>query len=257
MKHPDGTPFAKKTKLSVLQHVNPVYAWFNEYSNLSAKSPAKIPKGAIKKLGNERDVEVKDIAPLFNAMANYTYTVWGVEKSEPFRSIFIWLMHGRRVNEVLSLDWENVNLEDGTYTITAANNKTKIDMTYKLTPCQVNALPTQKKKGLVFPPKKGRKDDDGNPRQIGADVLWNHWKRVRKAVGVWTLNKKEATPDDLHIHDIRHLIATEMLNKHKIVDEISGAVLGHTRPGITARYAKMLTESIDEAIMQVLDGVLK
>jgi integrase len=250
MKHPDGTPFAKKTKLAVLQHVNPVYTWFNDYSNQSAKSPAKIPKGAIKKLGNNRRVKVDDIAPLFNAMYNYTYKVWGKEYHDPYRSIFIWLMHGRRVNEVLSLDWENVNLKAGTYTIIAENNKAKVDMTYKLTPYQVAALPEKKKSGLVFPSRKTK-------TKIGTDVLWTHWKRVRVAVGEWTLNNKEATSEDLHIHDIRHLIATEMLNKHKIVDEISGAVLGHTRPGITARYAEMLTESVDEAIMKVLDGVLK
>ncbi len=249
LKHEDGTPFAKKTKLAVLQHINPVYVWFNQYSNLSVKSPARIPKGAMKKLKNARDVELNDIAPLFNAMYNYTYEVWGKEYTDPYRGIFIWLLHGRRVNEVLTLDWENVNLKNGTYTITAANNKAKIDMTYKLTPYQIDTLPQQKKKGLVFPSRKTK-------TVIGADVLWTHWKRVRKVVGSWTLNGKEATSDDIHIHDIRHLLTTEMLNKYAIVDEISGAALGHTRSGITARYAKILSKSVDEAVMKVLDGTL-
>lgn len=251
MKHPDSTPYAKKTKLSLLLYVSPAYTWFNDYSNLSAKSPAKIPKGAMKKLGNERRVSVPDIAPLFNAMANYTYKVWGVEKSEPFRGIFIWLLHGRRVNEVLSLKWEDINLKAGTYTVTAANNKAKIDMTYKLTPYQLNTLPEQKKSGLVFHAQKDKN------KQVGPDVLWKHWKNVREAVGTWTLNRQEVDHNELHIHDIRHLIATEMLNKYDIVDEISGAVLGHTRSGITARYAEILIESVDEAIMKVLGGVLK
>ncbi len=256
MKHKDGTSFAKKTKLAVLQHVNPVYVWFNGYSNISVKSPARIPKNTMKKLGNERDVVVKDIAPLFKAMANYTYTVWGKEYTDPYRSIFIWLMHGRRVNEVLTLDWENVNLKNGTYTITAKNNKAKIKMTYKLTSYQLETLPKPKKKGLVFPPRKGSKNKDGTERIIGADVLWTHWKKVRPVVEDFTLNDKEVDYTELHIHDLRHLIATEMLNKYYIVDEISGAVLGHTRAGITPRYAKMLIESVDEAIMKVLDGVL-
>ncbi len=249
MKHKDKTPFAKKTKLAVLQHVNPVYVWFNQYSNLQVKSPAKIPKGSVKKLGNKRDVEVTDIAPLFNAMANYTYKVWGVEKTDPYRGIFIWLLHGRRVNEVLTLDWDDVNLKSGTYTIAAKNNKAKIDMTYKMTPYQIAALPKQKTKGLVFPSRKTK-------TVIGADVLWNHWKLVRKAVGTWTLNGKEVTATELHLHDIRHLIATEMLNKYGIVDEISGAALGHTRSSVTSRYAKILSESVNEAVMKVLDGVL-
>ena len=251
MRHKDGTPYSKRTKLAVLQQVNPVYTWFNEYSNLSVKTPAKIKKGTLKKLGNQRMVRVDDISPLFNAMANYSYKPYAIEKSEPFRGIFIWLLHGRRVNEVLSLRWEDINLDNGTYTITAKNNKAGISMTYKLTPYQIRSLPEQKKKDLVFPSVT-----DKNKEMVQV-TLANHWKKVRKVVGNWTLNNKKATPTELHIHDLRHLIATEMLNKHSIVDEISGAVLGHTRSGITATYAEMLTQSVDDAIMKVLDGVIK
>lgn len=246
-----GQPLAKKTKLSVLLYVSPAYTWFNDYSNLTVKNPARIPKGAIKKLGNERKVQVEDIKPLFQAMANYTFTVFGKEHTDPYRSIFIWLMHGRRVNEVLSLDWKDVNLKNGTYTITAANNKAKIDMTYKLTPYQLETLKEPKRKGLVFPPRKG------GAKPIGPDVLWTHFKRVRESMGEWTLNNKTVGPEEFHIHDIRHLIATEMLNKYYVVDEISGAALGHTRSGITARYAEIMMHSVNDAVMKVLDGVLR
>ena len=251
MRHKDGTPYSKRTKLAVLQQVNPVYSWFNEYSNLSVKTPAKIKKGTLKKLGNQREVRVDDIAPLFKAMANYSYKPYAIERSEPFRGIFIWLMHGRRVNEVLSLRWEDINLDNGTYTIAAQNNKAGVSMTYKLTPYQITVLPEQKKKGLVFP------SVTNNNRKMVQGTLANHWKKVRKVVGNWTLNNKIATPSELHIHDLRHLIATEMLNKHNIVDEISGAVLGHTRSGITSTYAEMLTDSVYDATMKVLDGVIK
>jgi len=253
MKHKDGTPYSKRTKLSVLQQVNPVYTWFNDYSNLLVKTPAKIKKGTLKKLGNKRFIKVDDISPLFTAMANYTYKLYAnsPERSEPFRSIFVWLLHGRRVNEVLSLQWEDINLDNNTYTIAANNNKAGISMMYILTPYQRNVLPEPKKKGLVFPSVRDKS------KQMVQITLRNHWIKVRKNVGKWTLNSKAATPSDLHIHDIRHLIATEMLNKHHIVDEISGAVLGHTRSGITSTYAEMLTESVDDAIMKVLDGVIK
>ena len=145
-----GQPLSKKTKLSLLLYVSPAYTWFNDYSHLTVKNPAKTPKGAIKKLGNERKVQVEDIGPLFRAMANYTFTVYGKEHTDPYRGIFIWLLHGRRVGEVLSLDWKNVNLKNGTYTITAENNKAKVDMTYKLTPYQLETLGKPKRSGLVF-----------------------------------------------------------------------------------------------------------
>ena len=257
MKHEDGTPYSKRTKLSVLQQVNPVYTWFNEYSNLSVKTPAKIKKGTLKKLNNKRIVNVTDIKPLFVAMANYTYkkypnSKYSPELSEPFKNIFVWLLHGRRVNEVLSLRWEHINLDNGTYTIKAENNKAGIDMTYKLTPYQIDVLPEAKKEGLVYPSLRDKN------KQMVQVTLSNHWHKVRKAVGTWELNNRHNTPSsELHIHDIRHLIATEMLNKYHIVDEISGAVLGHTRSGVTSVYAQMLAESVDNAIMKVLDGVLK
>ncbi len=248
MKHKDGTPYSKRTKLAVLQQVNPVYSWFNDYSNLTVKSPAKIKRNALKKLGNERKVKVDDISPLFNAMYHY--------KKEPFRRIFVWLLHGRRLGEVLSLRWENINLEesgdkDSTYTITAENNKAGTDMVYILTRYQLETLPKPKKKGLVFPSITDKTTEMVQP------TIANHWFKVRKTVGLWKLNDKKVLHSALHIHDIRHLIATEMLNEHNIVDEISGAVLGHTRSGVTARYAEMLTSSVNEAILKVLDGVFK
>ncbi len=239
MKHKNGTPFSARTKLAVLQQVNPVYNWFNEYSKLTVKSPARIKKSAVRNL-NTREVKVDDISPLFNAMYNYP--------TLKYRHIFIWLMHGRRVSEVLNLRWENINLKRGTYTITAQYNKAGIDMTYKLTSYQLDTLQNPKRKGVVFPA-----GDGVSPLQNV--TLRLHWLKVRKKVGSWTLNGKEG--EELHTHDIRHLLASEMLNKYGVVDEISGAALGHTRKGITGRYAEILSESVHNATVQVLDGVFK
>ena len=245
-----GEPFSKKTKLSVLQQISPVYTWFNDYSNLQVKNPAKLKRGTIKKLGNERHVKMNDISPLFTAMYNYTFTVFGVEHTNPYREVFIWLAHGRRLNEVLTLDWENINLKDGTYTITAAFNKTKKDQIYKLTKYQMDTLRTPMKKGYVFPARKDY------TKKIESTVIWDHWMRVRKVVDTWTLNGKEVDSSYLHMHDLRHLIATELLNKYGVLDEISGAVLGHTRSGITGRYAEIMAESVHDSIERLLDGVL-
>jgi len=44
----------------------------------------------------------------------------------------MFLMHGRRFNEVVTLKWEDIDFTNSTYTIKALNNKARVDMTYHL-----------------------------------------------------------------------------------------------------------------------------
>lgn len=59
-----------------------------------------------------------------------------------YRGIFIFLLHGRRLNEVLSLEWQHIDDERDIYTIESANNKTRrsmIDHNAGITPCKSRA----------------------------------------------------------------------------------------------------------------------
>jgi len=232
-------PLSQRTKFAVLQAISPVYAWLEEETEFMAKNPAK-QKGV--RLQNKRTIQVDDIAPLFKALHNYPI--------EPFRSIFTWLLHGRRLNEILSLEWSDINFKQGTYMIRAVNNKAKVDMTYILTPYLLKTLEAKKKSGYVFPAINDSK------KQMVQATLNNHWRKVRDAVlGDWTLNKREATSDEFHLHDIRHLIGGALIN-NGTPDEITGAVLGHTRSSITSRYADIQASTANDALMKVLNDVI-
>ena len=50
-----------------------------------------------------------------------------------YRDIFLFLLHGRRRNEVLSLSWDMVDMEQRLYYIPAQINKARKNMSYKMT----------------------------------------------------------------------------------------------------------------------------
>lgn len=50
-----------------------------------------------------------------------------------YKDIFLFLLHGRRRNEVLSLSWDMVDLEQRLYYIPAQINKARKNMSHKMT----------------------------------------------------------------------------------------------------------------------------
>ncbi len=88
----------------------------------------------IPKFDNQVNAGLSDekIQELYEALYHYP--------TQPFRSVFIWISHGRRLNEALSLEWRDVNLEAGTYSIRYENNKVHKPMTYQLSDGLIEAL---------------------------------------------------------------------------------------------------------------------
>ena len=84
-----------RTSKSVKEALRPM---FNLYvlEGMVKTNPASLIQ--IPKFDNQVNIELDDekIRELYDAL--YGYPV------EPFRSIFVWLSHGRRLNEVLSLE---------------------------------------------------------------------------------------------------------------------------------------------------------
>lgn len=104
MKDKNGKPLADRTKLSIHQYINPVYKYFNLNSSFELKSPAIITKlDKISKNTREFDLEIDEIKELFLMLKEYPLS--------PYREVFMWLMHGRRRKEVLTLKWKDINLD--------------------------------------------------------------------------------------------------------------------------------------------------
>lgn len=181
----------------------------------------------IPKFDNQMSVELSDekTKELYDILYNYPL--------EPFKSVFIWLSHGRRLNEILSLQWSDINLENSTYTIKYENNKVRKPMTYKLSAELIGTLETLgilSGNNYIFHAlsDKTKKMDKGTVR--------NHWEKVLKQLGV-----------HLRIHDLRHLIGGTLVSSGRTLEQVA-SVLGHTSISVTKRYSKVRQEVAAESL---------
>lgn len=223
--------FSERTSRCVYQYVNPVFKYFNMKA---AKFGINIPSPALQRdlppLNNERglDLSLDEIKKLFKELKNYPIS--------PVREIFMFLMHGRRFGEVVTLEWKDINFEENTYTIRALNNKARVDMIYHLSHRLKEVLEAIgiKDTGYVFTKINNINDP------YSAGTIRNHWK-----------------DKPIVIHQIRNCIATYLKNGMGIGDDVAGAILGHKQnKTITSRYGKINYYSFGKIIDEMLDEIL-
>lgn len=224
-----------RTKLTVHQYINPVYNFINDNIDDSVKSPAKIKK-VDRSFNNQREFNLSnnEIKILFKHLRDYPIS--------PYREVFMWLMHGRRRNEVLSLRWDDIDLKKNTYTIKAMNNKARVNMTYRLTGRLRDTLEVQaglndieKMSGWVF---RGVRD---NTKPLHELRMRKHWLDL-----------------DLPIvmHQLRSCIVTYLKNIHNVSNEMSGYILGHIQSStVTERYGTFGYEVLSDNLNLMLDEI--
>lgn len=187
----------------------------------------------IPKFDNTRVIELteEENKKLFNAVFNY--------HDLKVRTIFIWLLHGRRKGEVLNIRWEDVDFKNNTYKIDAVISKIKKTLYFSLTDTLINALKEYgiKNKGLIF-------ESNVNPGEIiGKCGMDYHWNKIRIRTGL----------ADLRMHDLRHVVGGYGINNGFSL-EIVGKTLGHQTPNITQRYAKVGRESVKNVIDSLFEA---
>jgi len=220
----EAKPATERTKRTIYQLVNPIYTYVNNSNKIkyTVSSPATLD--GLEPLDNER--KVTENIDTFTKLYNYSH--------QYYQKIFVWLMHGRRLGEVTSLEYEDIDMEEGTYTIQAKNNKAKVDMTYILTQWQKDTLDVISESGLVFP-----SINNSSKKISSGTILSNHWK----------LN--------CTIHDLRHIIGNTLVNNDVSI-EVIGRILGHKpkKNVITNRYAKVTADKANMALSAMLKEVL-
>ena len=231
-----------RTAKKVTEALSPLFKRFYKHNKINELNPADIDLGD---LNNVREVMVTLIETkrLYDAMFNYPI--------DKYRHIFIFLATGRRLNEVLSLRIQDIDLAKSMFDIHQDNSKSGKKLSFVLRPEMYDAL--KNKTDLIHP-------SDKNTTMDGSTIR-NHWEKVKINAGLITGydEKKKPITYDLHIHDIRHIIATELRNSG-VTEEVSALVLGHTRSSITARYASanaQLANDVYQFFLDKINGIIE
>jgi len=212
-----------RTAKSVKETLRPLFKWF-VLEGIIQINPVELIQ--IPKFNNKISIDLPEekVKKLYDALYN--------NPIEPFRSIFVWLSHGRRQNEVLSLEWNDINFNNGTYTIKFENNKVRKPMTYKLTGELITTLENLglKDTGFIF---HAQKDET---KKMSKETVRNHWNKILQQVDI-----------KIRMHDLRHLIGDTLVSSGKTLEQVA-SVLGHTSTSVTKRYSKVREEVAAESL---------
>ena len=142
------------------------------------------------------------------------------------------LLTGARIGEVLSLRWDDVDLDRGVWIKPSHHTKQKRTEHLPLSGAAVALLAGLRAtacdpNGLVFP---GR-----SPDKPIVD-LRRFWKSATSAAGI----------EDYRIHDNRHTHASHLVSSGMSL-AVVGRLLGHTNPMTTQRYAHLAADPLREA----------
>ena len=145
------------------------------------------------------------------------------------------MLTGCRRNEILTLSWQDVDLEHDEIRLRDA----------KTGPRAVPLSPTARQVLAALP----RQPD--NPWVISGRVPGT---RLSNLNATWTVVRKKAGLEDVRMHDLRHSYASRALSLGESLPMI-GKLLGHGKVQTTARYAHLARDSVKVAAEGVSDSL--
>jgi integrase len=137
------------------------------------------------------------------------------------------LLTGARRGEVLSASWSQFNLELGVWTKPAHTTKQKKD---HVTPLSAPA------RQLLQELRAAAPADATHLFRGGRQRLDKSWPRICRTAGL----------ENFRVHDLRHSYASFLASGGHSLPLI-GALLGHSNPATTARYAHLLDDPLRKA----------
>lgn len=215
------TPFRANRVVSLLSKMfNLAIRW-----DLREDNPAR---GIEKNTENKRDryLSIEELERLSNALSQHG-------SKNAANAIRLLLLTGARRGEVLQARWSEFDLKVGAWTKPSSHTKQR----------KLHRVPISKAAIALLKNMKSTVDSDflfpGKDRNHPLTDLKKSWSRVRAAAGL----------NDLRIHDLRHTYASLLASSGASLPTI-GALLGHTQPQTTARYAHLLDDPLRMATEQ-------
>lgn len=149
-------------------------------------------------------------------------------------AIRLLMLTGARRGEVLNATWEQFDLERGIWIKPGSHTKQKKLHRVPLSPAAIQVLLEMKQSypgKYVFP---GR----------------NFGQPLKELKRFWANVCRDAELEGVRVNDIRHTYASILVSSGSSLPLI-GALLGHTQPATTARYAHLYDDPLREATNRV------
>ncbi len=144
------------------------------------------------------------------------------------------LMTGCRKSEIEKLQWSEIDLERGFFYFRKSKTGAKVIPMAKPARDILREYPREPGSEYVFAANKDRLSTKGADRPyVGTPGIW---LKIRKRAGI----------TDVRLHDLRHTFASMAAAKGLSLPMI-GALLGHSQPSTTARYAHLANQSLQDA----------
>ena len=159
----------------------------------------------------------------------------GGASASTIAAIRLLLLTGCRKNEILTLQWEHVDLDAG-----------QLSLPDTKTGARTIALPQAAVKVLKAIPR-----DPGNPWVIAGRKPGTHLKSLD--VG-WRTLRARAGLEDVRVHDLRHSYASRALALGESLPMI-GKLLGHKQIETTARYAHLADDSVHASAERIAQSL--
>ncbi len=176
----------------------------------------------------------KEVAKLVNYIMNID--------NQFIKTLYIFLLHGRRINEVLTLKYEDIDFLNKTYTINYSLSKNRKNQVFPLEEWQLEEVLKLK---YLEPYNRYLFENKQTNKPITYTSIFRVHKKLRADLNLPTLT----------LHSFRHLVGFLMINDgHSL--EITAKVLGHQNIQSTQRYANLKMDKPKKAYSDVISAYL-
>jgi integrase len=247
LRHADVERVHRKiTAYGTLTRANRAAALLSKMLNLAVRWEMRVDNPA---RGLERNQEEKRNRYLVgDELRRLTEALAAHPNRAAANAIRLLLLTGARRGEVLGATWDQFDLEEGVWTKAASFTKQKrlhrvpLSAPARQLLAEIKAAAGRETEGanrepspFVFPAQR-------TPRK-GA----GHLVEIK---GPWAEICKAAQLSGVRVHDLRHSYAS-ILASAGLSLPVIGALLGHTQPGTTARYAHLFDDPLRAATERV------
>jgi integrase len=229
-----GTPFKPATIMRVFALAKLLFNWAIKMQIHEGLNPCNAIDAPRFDNRVTNPLTVEDVAKL-----KETLEAWkegsgpGVGRSErPVLVIQFALYSGKRLGEILSLRWSDVDIKNGLVTFQGAMTKNGRTSTVPVNKTCLEILRKAKaiRKGeYVFPNSKGKRFVN----------FTHYWYRIRKKAGLDVKGYR--------FHDLRHTFASYLASSGEVDIYTLKELLGHRSLEMTQRYAHLTNGSLRKA----------